>query len=614
MTDMRYRLVSRLLPFCALTTLVGSLCASSASAICCSCYPTSNPSSKTCITSQTATSCPGLPGQSSNPKLTGYSCDTELDVQTSCQPISAGGSAQCASGPTDATSFDPSATSTGAFTPIVPTLNVPIPGLTFSSGFSIVPNAEQEQSIQVPFLGQYIAAVYRYLVAISVIAAAVMIVYGGFKYILGSSISSINTGKQTITDAIIGLVLVFSAYTILQVFSPAAVAPASLQITLVKADPLNTFMGGAQDAPSVLSSVGISGRTTSVPSSDIATNAGDPNAAPGPATVSGNEVVPPPSISKSPTNLTIPTDCPGRSSSYDTGTRVTYGGKPAYPKSALAISLTEEQIKAYLEEQSRTGIPAGVLIAQIMSETGATASSKCIVQNMFTDPSKCGSAPYFRYYNFGGVGCTAKQVTSGACPNLALPKSDQSCDDDDGPNNFNKYLSSCTSACSSNPSASNYDCGDSCYPQPSTASGVYGGQYLSWPSIQCSRKYTSAQDFLNSHLGFASYCLPYNDSVYKFAYCIGASTYATDGNKAAFLAEVIERNCLCGSKDSSGCKRDVGLESALSKSIIKKANLYKYTKTDSASIIDALVKSTGGALTPTDYIKGDNMSRIGNPQ
>jgi len=580
-------------------------------AICCSCAPSANLSQKTCLTSPTANNCANLPSQSNNPALSGYTC-TDLSAEN-CQSVSKS-PGLCTSGPTDATSFSPNASATSGTPAIIPQLNVPIPGLIFAGSLPQGRNENNEQTVQVPFLAQYISAAYTYLIGISVIAAAVMIIYGGFKYILGSTISSINSGRQTIVDAIIGLCLVFGAYTILAVISPATLTPATLSITLVKPDPFNTFMGAASDAPGVMAEVGIGGRTTSVPSSDIASNAGQAGAVPGPATISGDEVVPPPSTSKAPTNLTIPLNCPGRDAGYDGGTRVTYGGKPAYAKSTLAISLTEAQIKQYLQEQARTGVPAGVLIAQIMSETGAVASSKCIVQNMFTDPSKCGSAPYFKYFNFGGVGCSARQVTSGNCPNLALAKQGQSCDDPTGPNNFNRYSSTCAAACSTNPSASSYDCGKDCYPQPSTASGVYNGQYMSFPSIQCSRIYKNAQEFLDSHLGFASYCLPYNDSVYKFAYCIGASTYATDGNKAAFLAEVIERNCLCGSKDSTGCKRDLNLENALSKSLVKKTNLYLYAKTDTASIINALSKSTGGALTPGAYIQADNMSRIANPQ
>jgi hypothetical protein len=603
-------------------TLLWIISALPVSAVCCQCYPTSNAAAKTCLVNQGLTACADIPSKSNNAGLSGYTCDTPLDANA-CKPASTSGGL-CTSGPADATSFSvPGANATSSFNAIVPQLNVPIPGLTFSNNLSIAPNGNQQQSVQVPFIGQYVSAAYRYLIAISVIAAAVMIIYGGFKYILGGTVQSIKSGKQTIIDAVIGLALVFGAYTILNVVSPPTLSPGIVQLTLVKPDPFSSFMGGAQDAPSVLASVGINGRQQAVPVGDIAQGVqqtGDPNnpgnAGPSPqaAVIQGDEIAPPPSSAKSPTNLTIPLNCPGRDSGYDSGTRVMYGGKPAYAKSALAIQLSQDTIKQYLAEQSRTGIPAGVLIAQIMSETGATATSKCIVQNLFNDPAKCGSAPYFKYYNFGGIGCTAGQVGNGACPNLALPASGSACDASDGPNNFNKYNSACVAACSTNPNASSYDCGKGCYPQPSTASGVYNGQYMSWPSIQCSRIFTSAQDFLNSHLGFAQYCLPYNDSVYKFAYCIGASTYASDGNKAAFIAEVIERNCLCGSKDSTGCKRDLNLENALSKSLIKKTNLYKFTKTDTASIIDALSKSTGGALTPTAYIQADNMSRIANPQ
>ncbi|MFZ2804098.1 MAG: pilin [Patescibacteria group bacterium] len=604
-------------------------------AICCSCYPTSNVTNKTCLTSQTASSCAGLPTQSSNDaNLSGYTC-TDLTA-AACQPVATSGGL-CTQGPTDATSFNASASTANSadFTPVIPKLNVAIPGLVL--GQPTLSVGAQGQTISTPFIGEYIAAAYRYLLAISVIAAAVMITFGGFKYILGTTASSVSSGKETIRDAVIGLFLVFGAYTILQTFSPATVTLNAIQVSLIKPDPFNSYMGAVQDAPGVLASVGIQPRATAVPATDIAQGVpqtGDPsqvdNNAPltgvpnGPAvgapsqipsgtagqtTQAANEYVPPQSTAKNPTNLTIPVDCPGRDSSVDTATMLVLGGKPIFKASNLAIPLSADVIQKYLQYQAQTGVPAAVLIAQVMSETGGLASSKCIIQHMFDNPGQCGSSPYFKYNNFGGVGCTEAQ-NGGVCANIAVANPDQSCTDSDGPNNFNRYSPTCVAACTG-ATQSNYQCGPNCFPL-AIKKQVSLSSSANWPGVQCSREFATPQDFLNSHLGFVAPCLQYNDSVYKFAYCIGASTYAGDGNKGGYLAAVIERNCLCGSKDSSGCKRDLGLEDALSKKVIAKTNLYKLGGNTQA-IAQALAKATNGALTPTEYLQTDGITRIANP-
>lgn len=112
-------------------------------------------------------------------------------------------------------------------------------------------------------------------------------------------------------------------------------------------------------------------------------------------------------------------------------------------------------------------------------------------------------------------------------------------------------------------------------------------------------------EFLDSHLGFVKFCLPYNDSVYKFAYCIGASTYAgATGSKATVLAQIIERNCLCDpATDSLGCERNLELEDKLAKGLIKKRNLNLFAteceverkKTGSAFSIGACAKQKAGS-------------------
>lgn len=100
------------------------------------------------------------------------------------------------------------------FVSITPVLGVAIPGLSFS------PARKEGALVYVPFLAQYIAAVERYAVGLALIAAIVMIVYGGFRYLLGSAFGDVAAGKQIVLDAIIGLLLALGAYMILNTVNP----------------------------------------------------------------------------------------------------------------------------------------------------------------------------------------------------------------------------------------------------------------------------------------------------------------------------------------------------------------------------------------------------------
>jgi hypothetical protein len=69
-------------------------------------------------------------------------------------------------------------------------------------------------------LGSYIVTVFRYMVSILAIATTVMFVYGAFQYLLGSAIPSISRGKETMIDAIMGMLLVLGSTAILRTLNP----------------------------------------------------------------------------------------------------------------------------------------------------------------------------------------------------------------------------------------------------------------------------------------------------------------------------------------------------------------------------------------------------------
>ncbi len=73
---------------------------------------------------------------------------------------------------------------------------------------------------EVSDLPHYIALWYRYAIGLSATAAIIMVIYGGFRYLLGSAMGDVASGQQIIKDAIIGMLLVLGAYTILNTVNP----------------------------------------------------------------------------------------------------------------------------------------------------------------------------------------------------------------------------------------------------------------------------------------------------------------------------------------------------------------------------------------------------------
>ncbi len=123
-----------------------------------------------------------------------------------------------------------------------PTLGVQIPGLEYATIL-----APKGGFIDIPWLAQYISAIAQYLFGISFVAAAVMIVYGGFLLIVGSATPAIKRGKEIIRDALIGLLVLIGSYIILQTVNPETLALKALKVPVVKNIPAEEG-----DAPAVV--------------------------------------------------------------------------------------------------------------------------------------------------------------------------------------------------------------------------------------------------------------------------------------------------------------------------------------------------------------------------
>ena len=129
----------------------------------------------------------------------------------------------CVATPVFAQNTPPATPSTGN-----PTASAPAAAQTTAPA---TPAAARSIPLSMPINGQtsvtglpeYITLVFRYMLGVASILATIMIVYGGFLYLLGATTGSTMSGKARIQDAITGLVLLFLAYALLFTISPSLV-------------------------------------------------------------------------------------------------------------------------------------------------------------------------------------------------------------------------------------------------------------------------------------------------------------------------------------------------------------------------------------------------------
>lgn len=87
-------------------------------------------------------------------------------------------------------------------------------------------------------LPEYIVTVYQYALGIVTIVAVIMVIVGGFKYLLSASIPQVSDGKKIIQDAIGGMIILFLAYAILYTINPKTVRLSLPDIQQVQSRPI----------------------------------------------------------------------------------------------------------------------------------------------------------------------------------------------------------------------------------------------------------------------------------------------------------------------------------------------------------------------------------------
>lgn len=186
-----------------------------------------------------------------------------LGGSLNCQPSS---SDNC--GATDSVSAEPS---DFQFSPVQAKLQIPIPNFRFSD-ISVKKLGGGVQVVDIPWIGEYLAAIYRWAVPAGAILAVIIIMIGGVIWLTSAGAERLSTAKTWITNAVIGLLLLVCSYVILNLINPDLARFKSLQVRIIT--PIEYEDGGDGGGvvtadPAALAKIGIdcpgSGGATAIP-------------------------------------------------------------------------------------------------------------------------------------------------------------------------------------------------------------------------------------------------------------------------------------------------------------------------------------------------------------
>jgi hypothetical protein len=153
-----------------------------------------------------------------------------------------------------------------------PTPRITLPGLKFTDPeevrknvrSEVGPDGIQRRYLYIPFLGEYLAAIYRYAVSIVGIVSIAMIMNQGLKITISAGdAGKIQEAKTRLGQSFIGLLLAVGSYTLLYVINPNLVNFSSLRITYVEkisladyVDLSNDYFEGEEAEPGVFTPTG----------------------------------------------------------------------------------------------------------------------------------------------------------------------------------------------------------------------------------------------------------------------------------------------------------------------------------------------------------------------
>jgi hypothetical protein len=123
------------------------------------------------------------------------------------------------------------------FESVPPSLEIPLPTLPSLSEFAdlTLQGEAPNRYLLIPWIGQYIAAIYKYAIGIVGVLAGIMIVVGGLLWLTaGGSAGRVSTAKSFIESSLVGLVIALTSYLLLYVINPNLVEFESLRVRYIE--------------------------------------------------------------------------------------------------------------------------------------------------------------------------------------------------------------------------------------------------------------------------------------------------------------------------------------------------------------------------------------------
>ncbi|GEM_PF-2725590 len=124
-----------------------------------------------------------------------------------------------------------------------PQLRIKLPGLEKFTEANVenltTEDDEGNKYISIPYAGEYIAAIYRFVIAAIGIVSVIMIIIAGFQWVTSAGNSdNITKAKTRIEHALIGILLAVGSYLFLFTINPNLVKFRNLKVLYVQAEPI----------------------------------------------------------------------------------------------------------------------------------------------------------------------------------------------------------------------------------------------------------------------------------------------------------------------------------------------------------------------------------------
>ncbi len=135
-----------------------------------------------------------------------------------------------------------------------PKLNIKIPGLTLTPAADIIKSIEKTENgtyLHIPFIGEYIAGIYRFSVAAGSVIAIIMIIVAGLQWTISrGDKAAIGSAKKRISGAFTGLLLLIGSYTLLYVINPELLNLRTLRVLYTTGEAIQFVTKDSSTKPS----------------------------------------------------------------------------------------------------------------------------------------------------------------------------------------------------------------------------------------------------------------------------------------------------------------------------------------------------------------------------